>query len=147
MKEMCRVRYGGHMQGSCAHHSPSTPPAITWKLSEFHCLRFFMELSYAGLIDKIFGHWQLMNSISISSLLLRALGGVESSNLLITGWYFGAAASILKLLSPPPPSHPSHSHQISKFQRFQELCTLNRNESQICINHSQKAKSQSLSCV
>lgn len=128
MKEMCRVRYGGHIQGSCAHHSPSAPPATTWKLSEFHCLRFFMEFSYAGLIDKIFGHWQLMNSISISSLLLRALGRVESSNLLITGWYFGAAASILKLLSPPPPSHPSHSHQISKFQRFQELCTREQDE-------------------
>ena len=34
----------------------------------------------------------------------------------------------------------------NKFQRFQELCTLNRNESQICINHNITVKSQSVSC-
>ena len=80
---------GWDMGGTYRTPVPITLPALhlppTWKLSELHCLGFFMELSYAGLIDKIFGHWQLMNSISISSLLLRGLGGVESSNLLITG--------------------------------------------------------------
>lgn len=106
------------MGGTYRAPVPITLPVLhlppTWKLSELHCSGFFMELSYASLIDKIFGHWQLMNSISISSLLLRGLGGVESSNLLITGWYFWAPASIVKLLSPSPhPIHPIHIKSVN----------------------------------